>query len=131
MRHKRSATSWMRANHTNGLLHSSQGAKTCRGSVSISLVFYLGIGMLLLLLFGMAFVTPSTKPLIDHHANPRPATRLPAQVLISPGSNLYHVGSCRYEHRDSKPLETSEALHQGLVPCPFCIGNSAARLTPR
>jgi hypothetical protein len=131
MKGKRSATSWIRANHTNRRLHSSQGAKGCRGRVSISLGFYLGIGMLLLLLFGMASVKPSTKPLVDHHANPWPATRLPAQVLISPGSNLYHVGSCLYEHRDSMPLSTSEALPQGLVPCPFCIGNSAARLTPR
>ena len=131
MKPKRTATSWNRANRTHHLLHSSQAAKACRGSVSISLGFYLGIGMLLLLLFGMAVVTPSAMPLVDHHANPRPGTSLPAQVLISPGSNLYHVGTCSYAHRDSKPLSTSEALRRGLVPCPFCIGNSAARLTPR
>jgi hypothetical protein len=87
--------------------------------------------MLLLLLFWMAIVTPSVKPLIDQHADPMAATSLPAQVLNSPGSNLYHAGSCPYEHRDSKPLSASEALRQGLVPCPFCIGNSAARLTSR
>lgn len=101
-----------------------------RGRLTISLGFYLGIGMLLLLVVAGAVIAPSARPLINQHANPKPAAHLPEQVMVSPGSNLYHVGSCPYVHRESKPLSTPEALRHGLVPCPYCIGNSSARLTP-
>jgi len=97
--------------------------------MAISLGFYLGIGALVLLLVGGALVLPSARPPVDQHANPIPASPLPAQVLVAPGSNLYHAGAwCPYAHRGSRPLPASEAVHQGLVPCPYCIGNSAARL---
>ena len=112
-------------------LRATQRFRACRGRMTISLGFYLGIAMLLLLLIGGALVGPAAKPLIDQHANPKPAIRLPTQVLVSPDSHLYHVGSCPYLHQDSKPLSTWEALRHGLVPCPYCIGNSSARLTPQ
>lgn len=114
----------------NRSLKSREELWNCRGRITISSGFYLGIGMLVLLLIVGALALPSAKPLIDQHANPEPATRLPAQVLTSPGSNLYHTGSCPYAHRDSKLLSTDEALRHGLVPCPYCIGNSSARLIP-
>ena len=47
----------------NRVLQSTQKLRTCRGRVTISLGFYLGIGMLILLLVGGAFVGPSSKPL--------------------------------------------------------------------
>jgi hypothetical protein len=101
-----------------------------RGAIPLSLGFYLGLGTLLLLLVAGAVVFPAPSPLIDQHANPVPASRLPAEVLTSPHSNLYHAGAaCSYAHRDSKLLATPEAVHQGLIPCPYCIGNSSARLT--
>jgi hypothetical protein len=112
------------------LAHATEQFRACRGRMTISLGFYLGIAMVLLLVIGGALVAPAARPLIDQHANPKPATRLPTQVLVSPDSHLYHVGSCPYLHQDSKPLSTWEALRHGLVPCPYCIGNSSARLTP-
>lgn len=108
-----------------------QLAHAQRGKMAISLGFYIGVGMLLLLVVGVFLIAPPAKPLINQHANPTPATPLPAQVLASPGSNLYHNSAlCPYAHRDAKPLSTAEALRHGLVPCPYCIGNSSARLTP-
>lgn len=112
------------------LSQATQQSRACCGRMTISSGFYLGIAMLLLLLIGGALVAPAARPLIDQHANPKPAIRLPTQVLVSPDSHLYHVGSCPYLHQDSKPLSTWEALRHGLVPCPYCIGNSSARLTP-
>jgi hypothetical protein len=115
----------------NRLLPSTEKARGCRGAMATSLGFYLGIGMLLLLLVAGALVFSWPRPLADQHANPVPATPLPTQVVTSPGSHLYHAGaSCFYAHRDSKPLPASKALERGLVPCPYCIGNSSARLTP-
>ena len=112
------------------LAHATEQFRAWRGRMTISLGFYLGIAMLLLLLIAGALVAPAARPLIDQHANPKPAIRLPTQVLVSPDSHLYHVGSCPYLHQDSKPLSTWEALRHGLVPCPYCIENSSARLTP-
>jgi hypothetical protein len=116
----------------NRPLPSTAKTRRCRGAMTTSLGFYLGIGILLLLLVAGALVLPSPRPLADQHANPVPASPLPAQVVISPGSHLYHAGArCFYVHRDSKRLSTSEAIERGLVPCPYCIGNSSARPTPR
>ena len=106
------------------------GFLSCQGRIVISLGFYLGLTALLLLLAGSSLLAPSANPLINQHADPTPATQLPAQVLISPGSDLYHAGAtCPYAHSNSKPVSKSEALRLGLVPCPYCIGNSAAHLT--
>lgn len=110
---------------------TAQEAKLCRGGLTPSLGFYLGIGALLLLLVAGAVAFPAPRPLTDQHANPTPAAPLPAGVLISHGSNLYHAGaSCPYKHENSKMLAKSEAVQQGLIPCPYCIGNSSARLVP-
>lgn len=103
-------------------------ASASRGAVTISAGFYLGMTVVWAALVAGAAFAPS-RPLVDQHANPAPAARLPAQVLRAPGSNLYHASaSCPYSHRASKPLSPSEAIHRGLVPCPYCIGNSSARL---
>ena len=105
-------------------VRSGRGMTTSAG-------FYVGLGSLLLLLLVGALISTSVNPLADHHANPVPANPLPAQVVISPRSNLYHGGSsCPFVHRDSKLLPTSVAVHQGLVPCPYCIGNSSVHLHP-
>jgi hypothetical protein len=112
-------------------LLSPEKVNRCRGGMTLSLGFYLGTAALILLLVVGAVVFPAPVPLTDQHAAPAPATGLPADVLIFPGSNLYHGGaSCRYTHRGSRFLATSEAVQQGLVPCPYCIGNSSARLVP-
>jgi hypothetical protein len=111
-------------------LRRMSGFTSCQGRIVISLGFYLGLAALLLLLAGAWLVTPPAIPLINQHADPTPATPLPAQVLSSPGSDLYHAAvTCPYAHSDSKPVSKSEALRLGLVPCPYCIGNSAAHLT--
>jgi hypothetical protein len=60
-----------------------------------------------------------------------PAGEVPAQVFTSPRSNLYHAGTaCPYAHQHSTAVAASQAVQQGLVPCPYCIGNSSAHLTP-
>jgi hypothetical protein len=114
-------------------MNSEQKSATgsSRGGMTLSLGFYLGIGILLLFLAAGALFSAPPRPLIDQHANPIPATPPPAQVLTAPGSNLYHAGpSCPYAHRNSKLIDSSKAVHEGLVPCAYCIGNSAVRLTP-
>lgn len=99
--------------------------------MTVSTGFYLGFVPLMALLVAGALLLPAARPLADQHANPVPATALPPQVTASPRSNLYHAGAaCPYVHSESKTLPVSEAQRRGLVPCPFCIGNSAARLTP-
>jgi hypothetical protein len=106
------------------------GFPSCQGSMVISLGFYVGLAALLLLLGSGWLLAPPANPLINQHADPTPATPLPPQVLRSPGSDLYHAGAaCPYAHSESKPVSKSEALRLGLVPCPYCIGNSAAHLT--
>ena len=101
------------------------------GEMNVSLGFYLGVGIFLLLLVAAALTYHGESPLIDQHANPVPAGPVPAQVVVVPGSNLYHAGtSCPYVHDHGELLSKSEALLRGLVPCPYCVGNSSARLTP-
>ena len=103
-----------------------------RGDMNVSLGFYLGVGVLLLLLVASAVTYHGESPLADQHANPTPAGPVPDEVVVDPGSHLYHVGnSCPYVHRDAQQLSKTEALLRGLVPCPYCVGNSSARLTPR
>jgi len=106
-------------------------SRSCRGRIAISLGFYTGMVVLLLIVAGGAFAGPSARHLINQHADPVPAGGPPSQVLVSHGSNLYHAGSvCPYAHKDATVITRLEAVRQGLVPCPYCIGNSAARLTP-
>jgi len=101
-----------------------------RGDMNVSLGFYLGVGILLLLVAAAALTSHGEIPLIDQHANPTPAGPVPSQVVIVPGSNLYHAGpSCPFVHGEAQPLSRWEALLRGLVPCPYCVGNSSARLT--
>jgi hypothetical protein len=112
------------------LLPPLQNARASRGAMTVSAGFYLGMAVVLAVAIGGAVNAPS-RPLVDQHANPAPAERLPAQLVTAPGSNLYHASaSCPYAHLKSTPLSASEAVHRGLVPCPYCIGNSSARLTP-
>lgn len=93
--------------------------------------FYVGLGVFALLLVAAALVLPAPRPVIDQHANPTPATAVPAQVLTSSGSNLYHAAAtCPYAHEHANTMSASDAVRQGLVPCPYCIGNSSAHLTP-
>ena len=102
-----------------------------RGEMNVSLGFYLGAGVLLLLLVAAAATYHGENPLADQHANPTPAGTVPTEVVVDPGSHLYHAGTaCPYLHRGAQPLSKSEALLRGLVPCPYCLGNSSARLTP-
>jgi hypothetical protein len=106
-------------------------SRSCRGRIAISLGFYTGIVVLLLIVAGGAFAGPSARHLINQHADPVPAGEPPSQVLVSRGSNLYHAATaCPYAHKDTSAFTRMEAVRQGLVPCPYCIGNSAARLTP-
>ena len=91
-----------------------------------------GLGVLLLLLVASAVTDHGVRPPVDQHANSTPQARYPDEVVVDPGSHLYHAGtSCPYVHRDAKQLSKTEALLRGLVPCPYCVGNSSARLTPR
>lgn len=106
-------------------------ATRLRGAMTLSLSFYLGMGALAVFLIAFFLMLPPIRPVTDQHANRVPAAKLPAEVLTAKGSNLYHGGSkCPYAHKDSKMIATSKAEQEGLVPCPFCIGNSSARLTP-
>jgi hypothetical protein len=131
-RERKSAAHLRAQQRRNRPLQSTAKVRSCRGAMTTSLGFYLGIGIILLLLFAGVLFFPSPRPLADQHANPVPGSPLPAQVVTSPDSHLYHAGaSCPYAHRDSKLLPISEALQRGLVPCPYCIGNPSARLTPR
>jgi hypothetical protein len=100
--------------------------------MTLSMSFYLGLGALLLLLLAAgALVYRAEYPLVDRHANPTPAGPVPNEVLVLPGSNLYHAGAdCPYSHRQARPLAREDAMRHGLVPCPYCVGNSSARLTP-
>ena len=105
--------------------------RCCRGRIAISLGFYTGIVALFLMLAGGAFLGPSARRLINQHADPVPAGEPPSQVLVSRGSNLYHAGTaCPYAHKNATEVTRLEAVRQGLIPCPYCIGNSAALLTP-
>lgn len=107
-----------------------QNANYDQGATRTSAGFYIGMAVVIAALALGTVVAPS-RPLVDQHANPNPAVQLPAQVLSAPGSHLYHASaSCPYVHRDSKSLSASAAIDHGLVPCPYCIGNSSARLTP-
>lgn len=110
-------------------LHST---KSSHGAMTVSLGFYLGGAALLLLLVAAGALTFRAEyPLLNQHANPTPAGTVPEKVMIVPGSNMYHAGAfCPYAHRDAQPLTQSEAAQRGLVPCPYCLGNSSARLTP-
>lgn len=104
---------------------------TSRGDMNVSLGFYLGVGVLVLLLVAAGITYHGQLPLADQHANPTPAGPVPAEVVVVRGSHLYHAGaSCPYIHRHAQLLSRSEALLRGLVPCPYCLGNSSARLTP-
>lgn len=103
-----------------------------RGEINVSLGFYLGVGVFVLILVASVFTHHGERPLADQHANPIPAGPVPEQVTVVPGSNLYHAGaSCPYLHGDAQPLSRAEAFRRGLAPCPYCLGNSSARLTPR
>ncbi len=113
------------------LLPSRRNPRSSHGALNVSLGFYVGMGILLLLLVAAAVTHHGESPIIDQHANPTPAGAVPVQVVVVPGSNLYHAGtSCPYIHGDAQSLSRSEAFLRGLVPCPYCAGNSSARLTP-
>ena len=102
-----------------------------RGEMNMSLGFYLGVGVFVLILLASVFSHHGENPLVDQHANPIPAGPVPEQVIVVAGSNLFHAGSsCPYLHGDAQPLSRAEAFRRGLVPCPYCLGNSSARLTP-
>lgn len=120
----------MQVVETSDHIPPSKKASAGRGAMTVSAGFYVGIAIFLAVLVFSVLFAPS-RSLVDQHANPAPATRLPTEVLNAPGSHLYHASaSCPYAHRDSKPLSASAAVAEGLVPCPYCIGNSSARLTP-
>ena len=126
-----SLASWSKTIAGSRFLQPGTKLWRSRGDINVSLGFYLGVGVLLLLLVASAVTYRGESPLVDQHANPIPAGAVPAEVVVDPGSHLYHAGtSCPYVHRDAQLLSKSEALLRGLVPCPYCLGNSSARLIP-
>lgn len=93
--------------------------------------FYIGLAIFALLLAAAPLLLPSPRKVVDQHANPNPGSPLPAQVMTSSGSNLYHAAAaCPYMHQHATTMPASQAVKEGLVPCPYCVGNSSAHLTP-
>lgn len=93
--------------------------------------FYLWLAVLVAVLVVGGLTLPPVRRLTNMHANPTPTQTVPEQVEVSPNSHLYHAGpSCPFVHAGAKTMPGAAAERQGLAPCPYCIGNSSARLRP-